>query len=316
MINYVILTYITTIINNIGKVITTALAKIIGNISHDLLTGNLHKNWNGKILLWYCIQRIHPLTKGWLIIDDTWLEKTLSKIFDPVSRQFSGKYKVPLPGMTVVLLMWTDGVFRMPLAIRIWYKGWKTKPELALELLSEIRNKLDWKPLYVTFDAFYATKGILKRLDDYGWAYVSRIASNRHFEGAKVRKYKHQAYWTAVGKAWYGGKVKVIRRKDRFYICNRVSWSAETIINAYVGRVIIEETIRILKQELGFIGCQFTDDEAYSRHLYLCLIAFLVLEYTRITEFKDKTIYGIRQIVIFSDTLFYPPVFKRISKFA
>ena len=54
MINYVILTYITTIINNIGKVITTALAKIIGNISHDLLTGNLHKNWNGKILLWYC----------------------------------------------------------------------------------------------------------------------------------------------------------------------------------------------------------------------------------------------------------------------
>jgi putative transposase len=124
MIYYNILMYIVALINNRGKCNCSALAEVVG-ISHDVFTTLLHKNWEGEILLWYCIQRIHPLTKGYLIIDDTWIEKCFSWILKCVSKQWSGKYKTSLLGMTVVMVLWTDGKYKIPLYIRIWHKGGK-----------------------------------------------------------------------------------------------------------------------------------------------------------------------------------------------
>lgn len=316
MCNYNILRYIVAIINNKGKFTVCALAQILGNIGHDKLTRMLHQDWNPQKLLWYCIQRIHPLTSGWLIIDDTWCPKCFSAICSFVKKQYSGKYKIPLMGMTVVMLLWTDGKWRIPIGIRIWIKGGKTKPQLALEMLSQVRNWLLWRPLYVLMDAGYATKGILRLIHNYGWTFICQCACSRHFGGVKLKHYKFQAYWTAVDKAWFGHKVKAIRVKDRFYICNRLSWSRETILNTYTGRVIIEETFRVLKQELGFVGCQLGDEASYSRHLHLSLIAFIVLEAVRIKKQKqdeETTIYKVRRNVIFRKSLFRPPVLKRFS---
>jgi hypothetical protein len=69
MTDYHIYCYIVAIMSHIGRCSISNLAKTLGNMSHDLLTDLLHKDWDGQILLWYCIQRIHPLTKGYLIIE-------------------------------------------------------------------------------------------------------------------------------------------------------------------------------------------------------------------------------------------------------
>jgi len=37
--------------------------------------------------------------------------------------------------VSVVLLVWTDGQIRIPLAFRVWHKGGSSKYDLALELL-------------------------------------------------------------------------------------------------------------------------------------------------------------------------------------
>ena len=132
------------------------------------------------MLLRYSIQRIHPLTAGWLIIDDTCLPKVFSKLLKCVAKVYSGKYKMPMWGISVVMLCWSDGKWRIPLDIRIWRRGGKTKPELALEMLSTVRNKLRWKPRWVCFDCGYASAKIMKRIHAYGWVFVCGIP-NLHF---------------------------------------------------------------------------------------------------------------------------------------
>ena len=74
--------------------------------------------------------------------------------------------------MSVVLLVWTDGHVRIPLAFRVWQKGGASKDDLALELLSYARNRLKGKPHFVLFDSWYPSKKLLKRLRDYGWYFV------------------------------------------------------------------------------------------------------------------------------------------------
>jgi hypothetical protein len=183
-------------------------------------------------------------------------------------------------------------------------------------MLSKIRNKKRWTPTCVLFDSAYATKEILKRIHTYGWSYVTRCPKNRLFNGLPIWRHKKHGYWTSVGESWFGQKIKVIRIKDRFYMCNRLTWSREKILNTYDKRNIIEEAFRILKQEMGFIGCQLQDEDSYTRHLYLTLITFLVMEDTRIKECKGMTIYQIRRNIISSKKLFRPTVLKRISRTA
>ncbi len=56
--------------------------------------------------------------------------------------------------MQVVLLIWTDGRWRVPPGIRIWQKGGKSKLRLAEEMLSEARRRR-LSPAFVLFDSWY-----------------------------------------------------------------------------------------------------------------------------------------------------------------
>lgn len=311
--------YIIALINSIGIFNTSGLSRILPNISHDKFTRLLNKEFEAQMLLWYSIHRIHPLTKGCLIIDDTWLPKSFSKIFKAVRVQRSGKFKINLPGITVVMLIWSDGVYRIPLAVKIWVKGKKTKPEIAKDMLSQIRNKMKYRPEYVTFDSHYATKDILKLLDGYGWVYVTNIPRNRTISGVQVYSLLRGGYAKSSGKAWYGGFVQVFRNKDRFYICNRLTYTRSKVMDMWKSRVIIEEVFRVLKQCCGFVGCQMRTELAYENHLYLSLISFLVLEYTSVKAFKQGqyiSIYELRKQAILSNTLFIPTVIQRLSRIA
>lgn len=313
---YHIYCYIIALINHIGKASAASLSRTLEKYSHDFFTDILKRDWEGEKLLRYSIQRIHPLTAGWLVIDDTWLPKCFSAISEFVSKVYSGKHKRPMWGMSVVMLLWTDGKWRIPLDIRVWLRGGKTKPELALEMLSTVRNKLRWKPRWVCFDCGYAAASIMKRIHAYGWVFICGVPKSRRIDGVALSHFKHQGYWNGCGEAWYGQKLKFIRVKDRFYACNRLLWNRKTILGAYSGRVIIEEVFRILKQTGGWIGCQSQNYADYQRHLYLCLVHFLVLEATRIQEFNGKTIYQIRQNAISSPKIFVPLVLKRFPKVA
>jgi hypothetical protein len=81
---------------------------------------------------------------------------------------WSSTHKKVVFGVSVVLLAWTDGHIRIPVAFRVWQKGGPSKFVLALELLSYARNRLKCKPQFVLFDSWYLSKRVLKQIRDYG----------------------------------------------------------------------------------------------------------------------------------------------------
>jgi hypothetical protein len=66
---------------------------------------------------------------------------------------WSHKDRKVLCGVSVVLLIWTDGQHRVPLAFRVWHKGGVSKYDLALDLLSYARHRLKCKPQFVLCDS-------------------------------------------------------------------------------------------------------------------------------------------------------------------
>jgi hypothetical protein len=87
---------------------------------------------------------------GYIIIDDTVLDKYGAAIFG-VSWVWSSRLKKSVLGINVVLMIWTDGKCRVPIGIKVWYKGGPSKIELAAKMLRWAK-KLGINPQYVVFD--------------------------------------------------------------------------------------------------------------------------------------------------------------------
>jgi Transposase DDE domain len=158
-------------------------------------------------------------------------------------------------GVSVVLLVWTDGPVRLPLAVRPWHKGGPSKFTLALELLSYARNRLRCKPQFVRFDSWYPLKPLLKRLRDYGWYVVFQLNKHRRFAGRPLVRSLQQPYWHARGCLSEDLKVFVVRYRRTDYATNRLSLSAQEVRALYRKRQEVEEVIRVLKSQLSLEGC-------------------------------------------------------------
>ena len=159
--------------------------------------------------------------------------------------------------------------------------GGASKYVLALELLSDARNRLRCRPEYVLFDAWYPSKALLKRIRDYGWYFVCRLKKNRRFNGRAVRYHRQHPYGVESGWLSGGLKVLVVRYGKKYYATNRLSLSAAEVRRLYRRRAQIEEVIRVCKDQLTLTGCQARSERAQQPHITCCLIAFCVLERER-----------------------------------
>lgn len=270
----------------------SAIAEAYGNVSHDSLTRMLKSGWDGQILLEQSVFLLFTVSGGYFIIDDTVVEKPYSEMLSEAAWVYSGKRKKTVFGISVVMLIWTDGHIRIPLMYRVWRKGGLSKFELALELLSYARNRLKLKPDYVLFDSWYPSEKILKRIRDYGWYFVCRLKKNRKFESAQLKNYRHQPYWTETGYLSGGIRVFVVKYRRKYYATNRLSLNPKEIRRIYKIRQQIEEVFKLLKSHLNIEKCQsgyqrkkFSPRQiSQEHHIVLCLTAFLIIEKERISK--------------------------------
>src|SRR5919201_1929039 len=271
----------------------SSIAEVFAEAAHDCLTRMLNGNWSGQTLLDLALRVLFKVVGGYLIVDDTVVEKPYARWLEEEGWVWSSKRNKGVYGVAVVLLVWTDGQIHIPLGYRVWKKGGPSKFELALEVLSYARNRLRCKPQCVLFDSWYPSKVLLKRVGDYGWYFVCRLKRNRGFEGVALHKYLHQPYWQAVGLLTGKIKVRVVRYRRKYYATNRLSLTAPEVRTLYRIRQEIEEVIRVLKSQLSLEGCQVgyrRSVEGSSRpqprlqehHIALCLVAFLIVERERV----------------------------------
>src|SRR5262245_11990009 len=114
----------------------SAMAGALDSASHDQLNRMLQGTWSGHILLNLALRALFAVAGGYLIVDATVVEKPYARVLGEAAWVWSSKQRTVVFGVSVVLLVWTDGQVRIPLAFRLWQKGGPSKFTLALELLS------------------------------------------------------------------------------------------------------------------------------------------------------------------------------------
>jgi DDE superfamily endonuclease len=239
--------YLTALLYYRTSASCVALAEALETVSHDRLTRLLQSEWSGQRLLELAFRTLFVWERGYLIIDDTVIPKPFATAIAGLAWVFSSLEGKPVYGLSVVLLVWTNGMLRIPLGMRLWRKGGPSKYALALELLSYARNRLRCRPDYVLFDAWYPSRALLKRIRDYGWYFVCRLKKNRRFNGHSVRHHRRHPYWAECGWLSGGLKVLVVRYGKKYYATNRLTLTAVEVRRLYGFRSQIEEVIRVCK---------------------------------------------------------------------
>jgi putative transposase len=303
----------------------TTIAEAMAETSHDRLTRMLHGAWSGQTLLDLALRTLFTVAGGYLIVDDTVMEKAYARCLGEAAWVWSNKQQRIVFGVSVVLLVWTNGQIRIPLAFRVWHQGGPSKYVLALDLLSYARNRLKCKPQFVLFDSWYPSKQLLKRIRDYGWYFVCQLKKNRRFEGKPLHRYLQQPYWQAVGPLAGDLKVRVVRYRRKYYVTNRLSLTAKEVRQHYKIRHAVEEVIRTLKSQLGLEGCQAgyrragaeqsrSQARAQEHHAALCLVAYLIVERERLD--RGLTWYRCKRQLILQGRQLALPALERVRKAA
>ena len=269
-----------------------SLALLCARISHDTLRRVLYQKVPWSRRLWESFVQGLVQRGGYLVIDDTSWER-FTQVADAVSWVWSSSVGKPVWGMQVVLLLWTNGKWKVPLGIRIWRKGGPSKVALAIGLLSQARRH-GLQPAYVLCDSWYAAAEIMNLLDSWGWHYVMRLKSNRKFgEGALRTTWPHR-YGHAQGELrGVAHPVLVVKDVRRYWGTNDLTLTVREVKAHYSHRQQIEETFRLLKQEFGWGSCSCQKHQAQWAHLHLGLYALVLTQQTAFAH--GQTIYAFRQ---------------------
>jgi hypothetical protein len=227
---------------------------------------------------------------GYLVMDDTSWER-FTRVSDAVTWVWSGSVGQPIWGMQVVLLLWTNGKWKVPVGIRIWCKGGPSKVELAIGLLRQARRR-GLQPAYVLCDSWYGAAEIMNLLDRWGWQYVTRLKSNRKFAAQALRTTWPHRYGHARGKLQgVAHRVLVVKDGRRYWGTNNLRLTPREVKAHYSHRQQIEETFRLLKQEFGWGSCSCRRHQAQWAHLHLGLYALLLTQRTAFAQGQSMYAY-------------------------
>jgi putative transposase len=264
--------------------------------SHDCFTRLLQKQPSDTEPLWNEVRKLIKPKKGYLIVDDTTLDKPYSEKIGFLRYHWSGKHHRSVKGIVLITLLWTDGNKIIPVDFRIYdiEKDEKTKNDHFRDMLDKAKER-GFEPKCVMFDTWYASIKNLKAIKKKKWHFLTRLKSNRlvnpdntknipletidippkgivvHLKGYDfvkvfriVSKNEDTQYWAT--------NMLDIDESEREDLGNE-SWK-------------IEEYHRGIKQFCGVEKCQARKKESQRAHIMLSLRAFLRLE---IQRFKNGT---------------------------
>ena len=219
------------------------------------------------------------LDRGYLILDDVFIQRYrsgrlgLRKMRDTATGGWAY-------GLSLVVLAWTDGKRRIPLAFLPYFGEEESKLDLALALL-EWAKEAGFRPEGVLFDAWYAARQVLEWLHVHGWPFVTRLRSNRVLDGVQLRRHGGTR-WVKTGRLrGLTFAVGVLKRGGKFYGTDREGWWDSGMREVYRMRQAIEEIFRGLQQELGWRGHRHWRRAKLLAHLALGLVAYGLIERQR-----------------------------------
>ncbi len=272
---------------------TLVYLSLVSKRSHDYLSRNLKGKYHFKDLLKLLLNG-KALNDGYIIIDETDVDKSFGEKLQGLGWIFSNRKKKYIFGYHIVVIVWTNGEITIPLSWKIYKKGGEeTKLDLALKLIDYALWNLNINPKAFLFDSFYASEKVLKYLINHKQNFVSQVHKNRKLDMSEVRFIeKGRPYWKKTGYLTGQIKVQIVKNKRKYFATNMIGIKREDQLNTYKIRWNIEEVFRFTKKELGFERCQSTSLYAQNTHFGVCFLLYGLLqdiaEKTQMTDYQIK----------------------------
>ena len=271
------------------------MSKVTDDLAHAAVSRWLSRFTFRPQELWNQVKNLVDPKSGYLVVDDTTLDKRYSRDNELARPQYSGNEHGIVNGINLVNLLWTDLEKCVPVDYRLYQKevDGKTKNTLFIELLKKALKR-GFSPLYVLFDSWYSSIENLKFIRSQGLKFICNLKSNRIVSCNRIQMAISDLKLTnkQVRKVW-------LKAFGHILVCQVVATNGDitylatndfslTDYDEFTGhfqqRWNIEEFHRGIKQTTGIEKCYSVKAESQKAHIFSAFTAFVRLEAVRISE--------------------------------
>ena len=287
--------YSNFLIANHNRYSGVELSKVVEDISHDTVSRWLYQSGFNAGGLWQQVKASIDREAGYLVCDDTLLDKRYSRCNELAKKQYSGNEHGLVNGITLVNLLWTNEEQMIPVDYRIYQKehDHKTKNDLFQEMIKKAKLR-GFSPRYILMDAWYCGIDNLKSIRSQGWKFICNFKSNRTVSRDRIQMAISDLNLTdrQVSKVWlkaFGHVLvcKVVAQNgDITYLAtNDLSLTDyDDFVAHFKYRWHIEEFHRAIKQTTGIEQCYSIKAQSQKTHIFASFVAFIKLELRKIKE--------------------------------
>ncbi len=277
------------------------ICRFLPGRAHDALNYLLRRaSLSPQRLMLGVVRWVLTLGTGFLCLDDVVVEKPWSVLLPWVGWTYSTSRKQKVRGMVIVVLFWSNGLLRIPVAFRLWKPrgrctpgSYRTKIDLAQEMVSEV---LGWglRPSYIVFDTWYNARRFTRFLDWRGLIWVSSLKANARLRcrgrRCRLNRFARQLSPATSLRGFriqlpgYGrAKLVVVKNgaTTDYLVTNALRCPPEEVLRRKRSRWDAEQSFRDSKQLAGLESCQCRVPQAMERHIALVLLAFVALQVSK-----------------------------------
>lgn len=321
-------TYVAGIVVLQRKRTQTRIAREFDHVSHDQLWRLTQQLKPIRTMaLKIALQLIQWVTggSGWYILDDVLIEKPYARWMVGLYDQYDHTTRRHVKGIRLVVVLWTNGTVRVPVAFALWHakpftSKYRTKNQIARLLIYSINKRTTTlSDSYLVCDNWYASKQNLRFFEGLGVQIITRLRKNAwvaldgepiqlktlatkdpiasyHFYrdlGAYVKSYP--VSYPKVGPL----QVAVVKHdrhpesgKTKFLISRRAQLTNAQLVKRYRNRWVIEEFFRDCKQHFGIADWQARELEPLICHFQIVFSAMVLSDLIRdqITQHQSRTV--------------------------
>ena len=293
----------------------TNYAEHTEKFSHDMANRYLAGDEIRPRLVWENVQsQVVQTPYGFLVFDDTVIDKNYSHHIELVRRQYSGNAHSVIKGIGVVTCVYVN-----PKTDQFWILDYriydpdgdgKTKLDHLQDMLLNCVYQKELAFWAVLMDTWYATKKIMLQIEKFDKIYYCPLKNNRQVDdsgGSQPYGRVDGLEWTEVeqrqGKVIKikgfpaEHKVKVFRvvlstQRTDYVVTNEIAQDHLEVVRDVCGfRWKVEQFHRETKQLTGVEGCQCRKARMVRNH-----IGCAILVWVRLKQFAHETQQTIYQV--------------------
>jgi hypothetical protein len=294
----------------------TNFAEHAEKFSHDAANRYLAGEQIRPHLVWENVKgQVEQTPEGFLVIDDTVIDKNFSQAIELVRKQYSGNAHEVIKGIGVVTCVYVN-----PILDKFWIIDYriydpdgdgKTRLEHANEMLKNCVYQKQLAFWAVLMDSWYATKEMMLSIDQLHKIFYCPLKDNRQVDdssGDQPYRRVDSLTWTESEKehgklikikSFPGAyKVKLFRvvlstQRTDYVVTNDLAQDNTQVVQEVCGlRWKIEQFHRETKQLTGIEGCQCRKARLVRNHIGCAVLVWVRLK--QVAYETHRTIYQVK----------------------